>query len=149
MKTREAQPADLESWVHLRHALWPNPTLEALEAEAQSILSSPHEVCFLVVHSSQGAVGFAEAAIYRPPNGPYCHVEGWYVTPDFRGRGHGKALIECIEQWALHRSIVLLTSDTDANYPLSPTAHARAGFKKIHDLLIFTKHLQQPPEGGM
>ena len=148
MTTREAQTSDLEAWVRLRHALWPNSALEALSDEARSILSSSHAVCFLVVHPSQGVVGFAEAALYRSPNGPYCHVEGWYVTPDFRGRGHGKALIGCIEQWSLHRSIRLLTSDTDANYPLSPDAHARAGFTKIHELVIFAKELQHPSQGG-
>jgi aminoglycoside 6'-N-acetyltransferase I len=148
MKTREAQSSDLEAWVRLRHALWPHSALDALGDEARSILSSPHEVCFLVIHPSQGAVGFAEAALYQSPNGPYCHVEGWYVMPDFRGRGHGKTLVECIEQWSLHRSICLLTSDTDANYPLSPDAHARAGFKKIHELVIFVKDLHHSPQGG-
>ncbi len=142
MNTREAESTDLNGWANLRHALWPHHNLSDLSDEARSILKSPDEVCFLLIHPSQGAVGFVEAAIYRPPNGPYCHIEGWYVTPEFRGCGHGKELIKQIEQWSLHRAINLLTSDTDAEYPLSPGAHERAGFKKIHEMIIFAKQLQ-------
>ena len=143
MNTREAQQDDLNDWVGLRHSLWPKHNVDALSKEARDVLGSKDEVCFLLIHPSQGAVGFVEACVHPSPRGPYCHVEGWYVMPEFRGQGHGKELIGCVEQWSLHRSIVLLTSDTEADYPLSPYAHARSGFKKIHELMIFAKELQQ------
>jgi GNAT superfamily N-acetyltransferase len=69
-----------------------------------------------------GAVGFVEAAVHMGPKGPYGHVEGWYVMPELRGRGHGWALIHHVENWCLHRAICLLTSDTDPAYALSPGA---------------------------
>ena len=146
MNTQEAQQTDLEAWVSLRHALWPKHDVDSLTEGARVLLSSTDEVCFLLIHPSQGAVGFVEAAVHSSPEGPYCHVEGWYVAPEFRGQGYGKDLIGCVELWSLHRSICLLTSDTEADYPLSPAAHARAGFKKIHELMIFAKRLQ--PEAG-
>jgi hypothetical protein len=64
-------------------------------------------------------------------------------SSEFRGRGYGRALIQRVESWCLHRAICLLTSDTDTAYPLSPDAHARAGFRKLHDLTIFIKELEQ------
>lgn len=145
MNTRGARLDDLRDWVELRHSLWPKHTEADLSEEARDILRSDDDVCFLLVHPSRGTVGFVEACVYRSPRGPYCHVEGWYVIPEFLGQGYGKELIGCVEQWSLHRSIVLLTSDTEADYPLSPDAHARSGFKKTHELMIFVKELEPSP----
>lgn len=64
------------------------------------------------------------------------------MAPEYRGRGLGRELIGGIEQWCLHRAIGMLTSDTAPDYPLSPAAHERAGFKKIHEFTIFRKILQ-------
>ncbi len=144
MKTREALYSDLEAWVGLRHSLWPKSNHADLLNEAKAILKSKNEVCFLLIHPSRGSVGFSEAALHSSSKGFYCHVEGWYVMPEFRGHGHGKELIECIESWTLHRSINLLTSDTIEDYPMSPEAHARAGFKIIQKITIFAKELRQP-----
>jgi aminoglycoside 6'-N-acetyltransferase I len=146
MKIRKAEQADLEAWVALRRALWPDYAEDVLFDEERAILASPDEVCFLLVAPEGRAVGFVEAAIYRGPNGPYGHVEGWYVAPEFRGQGHGRALIQHVESWCLHRAICLLTSDTDTAYPLSPDAHARAGFRKLHELTIFLKEIKERPE---
>jgi aminoglycoside 6'-N-acetyltransferase I len=147
VKIRKAEEADLEGWAALRRALWPGYAEDALLDEERAMLASPDEVCFLLVDPEGRAVGFAEAAIHPGPNGPYAHVEGWYVAPEFRGQGYGRALIQQVGSWCLHRAICLLTSDTDAaSYPLSPDAHARAGFRKLHDLTIFIKELEQPPE---
>jgi len=146
VEIRKAEEADLEEWVALRRALWPGYAEDALLDEARAILASPDEMCLLLVDPEAGAVGFVEAATHTGPKGPYGHVEGWYVTPEFRGRGYGRALIQQVESWCLHRAICLLTSDTDTAYPLSPDAHARAGFRKLHELTIFIKELEQPPE---
>lgn len=144
METRQALHSDLEAWVDLRHSLWPKANQADLLNEARAILKSENEVCFLLIHPLQGAVGFSEAALHSSAKGFYCHVEGWYVVPGFRGCGHGKELIGCIESWSLHRSINLLTSDTNEDYPISPEAHKRAGFKIIQKITIFAKELRQP-----
>ncbi len=142
MKTRKAKKNDLDAWVKLRYTLWPESTPDALLAEAKSILTSLNDVCFLLFSPSEDLEGFIESSIYSGTEGPYAHVEGWYVSPKFRGQGLGKKLIEEIEQWCLHRTISILTSDTTANYPLSPDAHASSGFKKVHEFSIFIKELQ-------
>jgi aminoglycoside 6'-N-acetyltransferase I len=142
MKTRKARESDLDVWVALRYALWPDCTLESLRKEARDILASPDEACFLLIEPDGEAVGFVEGAVHPGPNGPYAHVEGWYVVPEHRGKGHGRGLIGEVEQWSLHRGICHLTSDTTPDYPLSPAAHARAGFKTIKEMIIFLKELE-------
>jgi aminoglycoside 6'-N-acetyltransferase I len=101
-------------------------------------------VCFVVTDESSKAVGFIEGAVHPGPRGPYGHVEGWYVIPEFQKRGYGKELMGQLEQWCLHRAICLLTSDTTASYPISPAAHAQCGFREIHEFKVFMKELQQP-----
>ena len=143
MKTREATQKDLKRWVELRHQLWPDSPMESLGQEATSLLMSPDEVCFLAVDDSGIPLGFAEAAIHQALSGLYGHLEGWYVRPEYRGRGMGRELVGCIEQWCLHRAIRILTSDTTPDCPLSPDAHKRSGFKKICEFTIFMKELDR------
>jgi len=90
MEICRAERGDLDAWVKLRHALWPDAHPETLLAEANSILSSPDEICFLLIHPASGPVGFVEGAVHSGPDGPYVHVEGWYVLPEFRRQGHGQ-----------------------------------------------------------
>ena len=120
MNIQKARESDLDSWASLRHALWPAGTITTLRDEAISILASPDQACLLLLDGVGTAAGFAEVAIHQGPAGPYGHLEGWYVTPEYRGRGLGRKLISGIEQWCLHRAIGMLTSDTTPDYPLIP-----------------------------
>ena len=142
MEIRELQRDDVDAWVGLRGALWPDARPDALLADADRILSSPDEICFLLIHPSRGAVGFIEGAVHRHRETPYTHVEAWYVDPDFRRQGHGAALMDRLENWCLHRTICHLTSDTEARYPISPRAHTSCGFRVLAQQTIFIKELQ-------
>ena len=144
MQIREAVPADLDAWATLRHALWPDCPLDTAREEAMAILASPDENGWLLLDGEE-AVGFIEGQVYAGPDGPYAHVEGWYVQPKHRGQGHGRDLIGALEQWCLHRAIRTLTSDTTKDYPLSPDAHARAGFRTVHQFTIFMKDIRPEP----
>ena len=146
MWIREAEEADLEAWAALRHALSPDYPEKALLAGARTILASDDMTCLLLFSPEGSAVGFVQAEVYSGPNDPYCHVEGWYVMPEFRGRGYGRRLIEMLEGWCVHRAICLLTSFTGPEYALSASAHLHAGFRKMCDFTIFMKEVQQPPE---
>jgi hypothetical protein len=45
-----------------------------------------------------------------------------------------------LEEWILHQGIALSLSDTiPAEYPLSPKAHAKYGYRKLKTLQIFIK----------
>ena len=85
MRTRRARTDDLDAWAGMRHDLWPDSEPDELRAEAERILSSEDEVCFVAVHPSSGHVGFAEACVHPGPEGPYAHLEGWFVKPEFAG----------------------------------------------------------------
>jgi aminoglycoside 6'-N-acetyltransferase I len=143
METRELQRDDVEAWVTLRRTLWPHADPDSLLADADQVLSSPDEICFLLIHPSLGAVGFIEGAVHPGPETPYAHVEAWYVAPEFRRQGYGRKLLDRLENWCLHRTICYLTSDTGPDYPISPRAHASCGFRVLTQQTIFIKELQQ------
>lgn len=141
MRIEKVSRSKLANWAALRLQLWPNCTLEELLHECEQLLDSTDAVCFIALDTEHQLQGFIEAAVYQDQSKPYCHVEGWYVAAAQRGQGIGQQLFAAVEQWALHRAVAWLTSDTTAQYPLSPKAHAQAGFKRVHQMTIFLRDL--------
>lgn len=136
--------ADFNRWLPLRQALWPKESTEQLHDDARRTLADPNQAGFLAFLPEENGrgIGFIEAGLYDDNGKPRAHVEAWYVDPEFRRRGIGRGLLGHVEQWALHRAIALLTSDTNVDYPVSPTAHESAGFEKLAELQIFVKRLR-------
>jgi aminoglycoside 6'-N-acetyltransferase I len=142
MKILEASESQFEAWLGLRKLLWPEA--ESMHAgEMRAILASDTQTAFLIFNSDDQAVGFIEGAIYLNPPQDYGYVEGWYVLPAFRGQGLGGELLGTLEQWFLHNTISLSLSDTlPAEYPLSPKAHVRYGYREYATMKIFIKQLK-------
>jgi aminoglycoside 6'-N-acetyltransferase I len=142
MTFRTAEERDLEVWVKLRHSLWPYHSIEELEEDCKRILAAKDEVCFLMIEVSKGPVGFIEGKIYPAKPDSYVHVEGWYVEAQYRRQGWGGRLVRTLEQWCVHQAIPRLTSDTNPDYPISPAAHAKSGFRTLAIFTIFCKELK-------
>ena len=142
MEIRKLREDDIDQWAGLRSDLWPDHRYEDLVADSTCFLTSEDMVCFVLEHPERGLAGFIEAALYPVPDRPYVHIEGWYVKPEFRGMGYGKRLVSHIKEWSIHRGIEVLTSDTTPDYPLSPAAHTRSGFRVLAEMTIFLKELE-------
>ncbi|MCX6044908.1 MAG: GNAT family N-acetyltransferase, partial [Chloroflexi bacterium] len=65
----------------------------------------------------------------------------WYVDPEWRKQGVGRLLVVAAEAWALEQGCTEMASDTNADYPLSPTAHARLGYQEVRRDIFFRKVL--------
>jgi aminoglycoside 6'-N-acetyltransferase I len=137
---RYADGGDLLAWADLRAELWPGEEGAEHVEQARDVLGDAEQVALLLVDARGAAHGFLEGRIHSGPP-PYGHVEGWFVRPACRGAGHGRRLMETFEQWCLHRALPRLTSDTCDDDPLSPAAHARAGFREVSALRIFVRDL--------
>jgi len=137
----EATESDLEDWGALRAELWGDDAAE-LALEARALLGSTDHVAFLARDGDGAPNGLVEASARRAADGTYAFVEAWYVRPAHRGRGVGADLMDAVEQWALHREVRALLSDTDPEaYPRSLPAHVREGFEVVSRATVLLKRL--------
>lgn len=137
---RKATADDLDPWVALRLALWPDHTRADLMEECRAMLTDPHQVAF-IAWVDGGAIGLIEGSLRGSTQQPYGHIEGWYVDPQWRGAKVAQALTDELENWFLHHWIDTAYSDTNQDYPLSPRAHAKAGYDEVGLIRVFRKSL--------
>ena len=96
--------------------------------------------------SQVALVGFAEISIRSDhvegtKNSPVPYLEGWYVDPDFRGKGIGKALIKAAEEFALEKGFTELASDTEIGNNTSIEIHKKTGFTEVGRSVHFVKSI--------
>lgn len=131
-------------------ALWPDGSLAEHHAEAVAILSgNPASTLPLVVIVAEldgTIVGFVEVGLRShadacDPSRPVGFVEGWYVEPDRRRRGIGRALVAAAEAWAVSRGCAEMASDAEIENGVSLEAHEALGFEVVDRCVHFRKRL--------
>lgn len=156
-RIREARPGDVADLVALRAALWPEGTPAEHRREVEAVLatgrSGPYPLVVFVAELVTGAgtdhaglVGFAEVGLRShaegcDPRHPVGFLEGWYVRPEARGRGVGRALLTRAETWALDLGCHELASDTWIDNDASRRAHEALGFEVVDRCIHFRKRL--------
>ena len=139
MNIHAVRPEEKEEWLRLRMALWPDSSSEEQITEiehflAGQLLGDLHAV-FVCPRAQDRLCGLVEVSIHR--DAPGCktdrigYLEAWYVDPDSRGKGVGRALVEMAEDWARSQGCQEMASDTTPDYPLSPSAHDRLGYREV------------------
>lgn len=104
---RHATAADKPAWVRVRVALWPEGSAAERDAESDRFFAGATRdpLAVFVAENEQGMpVGFAEVSIRTCAEGCVTdrvgYLEGWYVAPEVRLRGIGRALVDAAEDWA-------------------------------------------------
>lgn len=151
---RSIQLADRAEWLRLLKGLYPHhpasehiPSIDALLAGVAGDELLPTEV-FVCERPSGGLAGFLELSVRNYAegcSGPTPYVESWYVDPDHRGHGIGRALMEAAERWATERGYRALASDAKLENSPSHEAHAALGFEEVERAVHFRKALEDPP----
>ncbi|MGH7480855.1 MAG: aminoglycoside 6'-N-acetyltransferase [Longimicrobiales bacterium] len=148
IEVRPVVRADGESWLEMRIALWPEDTPDwhagEVEQYFQGGLTMPLEV--LVAVDTDGRVlGFAELSIRAYAEGcstdRIAYLEGWYVVPDARRRGVGRALVDAAERWGLGQGCSEFASDALLENEVSAAAHRALGFEEVERIRCFRKDL--------
>src|SRR5262245_61115551 len=98
MIVHELLPVDRDAWLRLRERLWADLDERVLRDEQDEISCEPQKNAVLVADESGLLVGFAEVSLRDWADGcdsrPVGYLEAWYVEPDCRRLGIGRALID-------------------------------------------------------
>ena len=139
----------------LRAELWPEGTVEEHLAELPAWAADEGTCSFVAEAGGHGAggaagegggvVGFLEGRLRSHADGcattPVGYLEGWYVVPDRRRQGVGRALVAAFERWARDLGCRELASDTWPENAASIDAHRRLGFREVDRVVTFRKPL--------
>ena len=150
MSVRLARLSDVAELTRLRHALWPEGSLEEHRAEIEAVLAGAWSATYpyvIFVSESEGLpVGFAEVTLRSRADGcdparPVGYLEGWYVDSSCRRRGLGAALLHAAEDWARAQGCTEIASDTWLDNPLSQRVHEALGFEVVDRVVNYRKAL--------
>lgn len=143
-----ARQADVPAWANLRRALWPDePGADDFDSEcARQLMRPQRAIAYLACEDGDAVIGFAEASLRHDyVNGtetsPVGFLEGWYVIPERRGRGIGRALVGAVEAWTREQGCHELASDALLDNTASQAAHAACGFAETERVVYFRKTL--------
>ncbi|HEX8637730.1 MAG TPA: aminoglycoside 6'-N-acetyltransferase [Pyrinomonadaceae bacterium] len=137
---------DIGEWLRLRKMLWDGSSDEEHKAEMMDIYEHTETQCVLVAEIGGGRLGgFLEASIR--PFVEDCHsehvgyLEGWFVEPQFRRSGIGRALVREAENWARRRGATEMASDAEIGNEMSLKAHLNLGYAETSRLVHLRKDL--------
>jgi aminoglycoside 6'-N-acetyltransferase I len=144
---RSATAADRADWLRMRHALWPDERgghAAEIERYFAGELKMPLEV-LIACDGDHRAIGFAELSIRAYAEDcdtdRVAYLEGWYVDPEARRRGVGRALVDAAEAWARAQGCTEFGSDALLDNDVSAAAHFALGFAETVQLRCFRKQL--------
>lgn len=130
----------------MRRALWPECSPAAHESEMSTIIADrSRQIAIMAVMDAGTCCGFVEASIHPHAIGcetnPVGYVEGWWVDPDYRRSGVGRALLSAVEQWAIGLGCREMASDCLIGNEVSLTAHLASGYRETGRLIHFAKKI--------
>jgi predicted cupin superfamily sugar epimerase/RimJ/RimL family protein N-acetyltransferase len=148
---RPAVAADAAAWSRMRAALWPGEDAAQLAAEVGEYFAGElHEpLAGLLAIDERGVpVGVAELSIRNYAEGcdtnRVAYLEAWYVVPEGRRQGVGRALIAAAEEWARARGCREFASDALLDNEVSALAHRALGFEETEQIRCFRKAIAAP-----
>ena len=148
---RRAGPDDRAVLGKMRHALWPDSSVEHHEEELVPILAGKSPgilpLTYFVAEENGAIVGFVEVGLRSTADGcdwarAVGYIEGWYVAESHRRCGVGAQLIASAENWARKQGCTEMASDTQIGNTQSLQAHLHLGYEIAERSILFRKSLR-------
>jgi aminoglycoside 6'-N-acetyltransferase I len=70
------------------------------------------------------------------------YLEGWWVDPEHRRRGVGRALVRAALDWAREQGCTEFASDTTPDNGVSQRAHEALGFEEVERTVCYRRPLE-------
>jgi aminoglycoside 6'-N-acetyltransferase I len=156
LTVRHATERDSAAWLEMRRTLWPEYGTDYHSGEVAGFLKGDLKMPLAVLIAAREGknendtriVGFAELNIRPYAEGCSTDrvgfLEGWFVVPDARRQGVGRALLVAAEEWARAQGCTEFASDTLVDNDVSAAAHQALGFEEVEVIRCFRKDLVKP-----
>lgn len=151
MEIRPLKRHDLEEWVRLRVALWPDADQDEVAEEIPAWLEDGDPRLFsVVVDREDGRLGgYMECSLRLQAEGclssPVAYIENWYVDEDLRRQGISGQLLEAVGRWARYRGCAEIASACVLGNDIGEAVHEALGFEEVDRLIHYVYEL--PAEG--
>ena len=102
MEAREANSRDRESWLHIRRTIWPQASPSAHGRDIDAGFARQDGRWFVVVEEDSNPVAYLECRLSPAQDGgegSTGRIEAWYIQPNNRAGGVGRALIKFLRAW--------------------------------------------------
>ncbi|THH35599.1 aminoglycoside 6'-N-acetyltransferase [Neolewinella litorea] len=151
MEIITATEAHLPALAEMAVALWPETSYAGELAAARDILADPYQDQ-LIALAGEAAIGFVQLSLRTDyvegaTSLPVAYIEGVYVSPAWRGRGVGRALVQHAEIWGREKGCTEIASDTEWTNRDSIAFHGAAGFREVKRVVCFVKSIDRPTGG--
>ena len=129
----------------LAQCLWPHHSVEDLQEEMGTYISSPTASLFLYFEEDV-AVGFAQCQLRQDyvegtSTSPVGYLEGLFIKEEARRKGYAKALLASCEKWAAEKGCSEFASDCELENEESLKFHVKLGFIEANRIICFNKNL--------
>lgn len=147
MLIRNYRPSDWNEWLRMSKALFTVEWTDEDVAEMQVTLArSDAAVIVLERPDGKSLAGYVEVGARSVVDGcltsPVGYIEAWYVDPEVRRSGHGRALLQAAEEWAREKGYQEMGSDALLDNHVSHMAHERSGYTEVDRVVTYRKDLR-------
>jgi aminoglycoside 6'-N-acetyltransferase I len=146
MLIRAFTDGDWGEWLRMSRALFPGEPAEELEDGMREWRRQADTAVFIAERGDGTPCGFVEVGTRSYAEGcdtsPVPYIEAWYVDPDVRRRGVGRALLAAAEDWARGMGFREIASDALLDNVVSHEAHLRSGYSEVERIVVFRKSLE-------
>jgi len=147
MITRAYRDSDWAEWLRMSVALFPPHPPEAYAPDMRVFRAREDAEVFVLERPEGSLAGYVEVGARPYADGcetsPVGYIEAWYVDPDVRQHGYGKALLRAAESWARSRGYREMASDATLDNSVSQAAHRRSGYEEVDRVVQFRKNLSR------
>jgi len=144
MNVRRYETGDWSELLRMANALFPD-FAEEDDDDLRRTLAKEDAQVFVLDRGDGSLAGYVEAGTRSVadgcPTGAVGYIEAWYVDPDVRRSGYGRALLASAEAWAREQGFSEIASDALLDNHVSHAAHKRAGYIEVDKVITYRKSL--------
>lgn len=142
---RAYKDGDRPAWLRMSLELYPDSVPADHESDMDAIIAREDAEAFFLERPDGTLGGYVEVGARPYADGcvtsPVGYIEAWYVDPDLRRGGHGRALLKAAEDWARAKGYKEMASDAVLDNEVSFHAHLRSGYSEVDRIVQFRKSL--------